>query len=82
MINVGSSREYSILEVAQLIQKITAFDGKIVFDKSKPDGTPRKIMDNSKLTKMGFRPKIELAEGLQKMYQWFLENYTLFQNIK
>lgn len=74
MVNVGSSDEYTILEIAQLMKKIVGFTGEIVLDTSKPDGTPRKVMDNSKIQKLGWQPQILLQEGLQKMYQWFLEN--------
>ena len=74
MINVGSSSEYAILEIAKLIKNVIGFKGDIILDTSKPDGTPRKIMDNSKIEKLGWCAKINLQEGLEKMYQWFLDN--------
>lgn len=74
IINVGSSNEYTILEIAELMKRVVGFSGGITLDTSKPDGTPRKIMDNSKIKKLGWSAKINLQEGLEKMYQWFLEN--------
>ncbi len=74
MINAGSDQEVSIRELTELIAETVGFQGKISWDASKPDGTPRKIMDNSRLRALGWKPKTTLREGLAQMYAWFLEN--------
>ncbi len=74
-VNVGSGVEISILELTQLVAKIIGFKWKIVHDLSKPDGTPRKLMDGSKIKKLGWRPSINLADGIKMVYsniEWFL----------
>jgi GDP-L-fucose synthase len=68
-INIGLGSEISISDLAKLIAQIVNFKGTITFDTSKPDGTPRKLMDTSKLSNMGWRPKISLKEGLKKVYE-------------
>lgn len=73
MINAGSAEEYSILELAECIGKVVGYKGKFIFDKSKPDGTPRKIMDNSKISKLGWAPMTNLANGLEQMYSEYLK---------
>lgn len=73
-INVGMGEDISILELAQLVAKITGFKGDIVTDTSKPDGTMRKLMDVSRLETMGWRPSISLEEGIAATYRWFLDN--------
>ena len=78
-INVGSGYDISILEVAHLIAKVTGFKGEIVTDPSKPDGTSRKLMDVSRLANMGWRAKIDLEEGLEATYQWYLDNQDSFR---
>ncbi|MGJ3522804.1 GDP-L-fucose synthase [Nitratidesulfovibrio sp. D1] len=70
-VNVGCNEDLSILELARTIARITGFGGQICTDPSKPDGTPRKLMDNGKLTAMGWRPRISLEEGLAATYEWF-----------
>ena len=57
-----------------MIKKIVGYNGKILWDSSKPDGTPRKLMDSSKINKLGFSPKISLEQGIIKTYKWYLEN--------
>lgn len=71
-INVGSGIEYSILEIAETIKKIVNYNGEIIFDSNKPDGTMRKLLDVSRLAKLGWHAQTELAEGLQKTYNYFL----------
>jgi len=71
LINVGSGTEISIRELARLMASITGFSGKITYDRSKPDGTPRKLMDSSKLLALGWQPRLTLAEGLAQTYAWF-----------
>jgi GDP-L-fucose synthase len=71
-INVGSSSDISIGNLAELIKKIVNYDGKIVFDHSKPDGTPRKLMDSALIGELGWNPKVDLEDGLQRAYEDFL----------
>lgn len=71
-INIGSGEEVSILELAQIIKKVVGYKGKIIHDLTKPDGTPRKLMDSSRLFDMGWKPAIGLMEGIEKVY-WELE---------
>lgn len=73
-INVGSGTDISILELARKVAAITGYEGRILTDLSKPDGTPRKLMDVSRLTQMGWSARIGLDQGLAQTYQWFLEN--------
>ena len=70
-VNVGSGVEHSILETARLIAKVVGFKGNIVTDPSKPDGTPRKLMDSARLLGMGWQPRIGLEEGLRDAYSDF-----------
>jgi GDP-L-fucose synthase len=80
MINVGSGEEVSIRDLALLIKSIVEFEGRVEFDRSRPDGTPRKIMDNTKLTALGWRPTVSIEAGLKKMYGWVLESDALRLN--
>lgn len=73
-VNVGSEEEISILELARLVAEVVGFDGEIVTDPSKPDGTPRKLMDGSRLREMGWRPRIALRDGIAETYRWYLAN--------
>jgi len=73
-INIGSGSEVSIDTLATLISKIIGFNGSIVFDKSKPNGTPRKLLDSSKMLGLGWLPMIDLEVGIRKTYEWFLSN--------
>lgn len=75
-INVGSGSEISIRELSELVGRITGFAGKIVWDHSKPDGTPRKLMDSSRLFALGWRPTVELAEGIRLAYADFLRRFA------
>ena len=70
-INVGSGKEISIYELAQKIAKTVKFKGEIIFDKDKPDGTPRKILDSTLINSIGWKPKITLDNGLKKAYEFF-----------
>ena len=72
--NVGSGEELSIAKLAKVIAKITEFDGKIVWDKTMPNGTPRKLLDSSKFLKLGWQPEITLKEGIRKTYEWYVKN--------
>jgi nucleoside-diphosphate-sugar epimerase len=71
-INIGSGTELTIRELAEAIAEITGFNGDIVFDASKPDGTPRKLMDVSRLDQMGWRATTPLRDGISETYDWFL----------
>jgi len=80
-VNVGSHQEYSIRALAELICKVVGFDGDLVFDKSKPDGTPRKLMDSSILKNLGWTPKIPFESGLRQTYAWFCANQPSLRGI-
>lgn len=71
-LNVGSGEDLPIRELAELIARIAGYEGRFVYDESKPDGTPRKLLDSSRIRALGWKPQIELAEGLRQTYQWFL----------
>ena len=73
-LNVGSGKEVSIHELAYMIKKITNFEGQIKFDVTKPDGAPRKLMDSSRLSSVGWNASIKLEEGLTDSYKWYLEH--------
>lgn len=73
-VNVGYGEDVTIAELASRVCEVVGFDGEIVFDKSKPDGTPRKLMDSSLLNSLGWRPLTDLRSGLEKTYQYFLAN--------
>ncbi|XSG82635.1 MAG: GDP-L-fucose synthase [Methyloligella sp. ZOD6] len=73
-VNVGSGTDVTILELTKLVADIVGFEGEIVTDPSKPDGTPRKLMDVSKLFESGWKPQYSLPEGLTQTYAWFREN--------
>lgn len=73
-INVGCGEDIAILELAQLVARITGFEGRIVTDPSKPDGTMRKLMDVRRLKEMGWAPTIGLERGVEETYRWFLEH--------
>jgi len=71
LINVGVGEDISILELAELVAQIVGFSGEIVFDRTKPDGTPQKLLDVSRISARGWRPKIGLREGLELTYRWY-----------
>lgn len=73
-VNIGSGEDLSILEMTRMVARIAGFTGEIVHDLSKPDGTPRKLMDVTKLARLGWRAKIPLEEGLASTYAWYAEN--------
>ena len=73
-VNIGTGKELTIRELAELVKKTVGYEGEIVWNSSMPDGTPRKLCDVSKLHAMGFRHKIELEEGVKLAYDWFREN--------
>ena len=73
IVNVGCGEDLSIGELAELMREVTGFAGEIVFDSSKPDGTPRKLLDVSRLSALGWRYSIPLKEGLAQTYRWYRE---------
>jgi len=80
--NVGTGIDLTIKELAELIQKIVGHTGEIIWDSEKPDGTPRKLMDVSKMHELGWKHKIDLENGIRRTYQWFLENINNFKEVK
>ncbi|MEQ8361371.1 MAG: GDP-L-fucose synthase [Cyclobacteriaceae bacterium] len=80
LINVGTGEEISILDLAILVKEIVGFNGRIQFDSSKPDGTPRKLMNNTKLHKLGYKHKVSIREGIKLTYQDFLSNGATTKN--
>jgi GDP-L-fucose synthase len=78
-INVGSGKDCTIAELAQLVAEVTGFDGRIEFDRSKPDGTPRKLLDVSRLQSLGWSAAISLPDGLKDAYTWFFDHQTDFR---
>jgi GDP-L-fucose synthase len=72
-INVGVGEDITIQELAEMVKEIVGFRGRIVYDPSKPDGTPRKLLDVSRLFALGWRPRVSLREGLERTYRWYLE---------
>ncbi|WP_111508151.1 GDP-L-fucose synthase family protein [Mycobacterium kyogaense] len=75
IINVGSGQEISIRDLALLMRMVVGYDGEVEFDATRPDGTPRKLMDNSKLRALGWQPTLSIESGLKKMYAWFVESH-------
>ena len=78
-INVGTGVDCSIAELAETLKRVVGFEGQLLFDNSKPDGAPRKLMDVSRLKNMGWSASIQLEQGLRSTYQWFLENQSRFR---
>ena len=74
-VNVGTGTDVSIKELAQLICKVVGYKGKLVFDTSKPDGTPKKLLDVSKINSLGWKAAVSLEEGIRKTYEWYLQEY-------
>lgn len=74
IINVGCGKELQIKDLTHLIQQVVGYEGELVFDSSKPDGTPRKILDVSKLQAMGWTPKTSLRDGIKQAYEWYQQN--------
>jgi len=73
MINIGVGEDLTVRELANLIAEVVGFKGDIIFDPSKPDGAPRKLLDSSRLSELGWRPKVSLREGIVRTYHWFCE---------
>jgi len=80
--NIGTGVDLTIKELAETIQKITGHQGEIIWDATKPDGTPRKLMDISKMHDLGWKHKVDLEAGIQMTYDWFLEHANDFKQVK
>ena len=76
IINVGCGEDISIRELAELICEVVGFRGELRWDRSKPDGTPRKLLDISRIKNLGWKPTIALRDGIARFYEWFLDNYV------
>ncbi len=73
-VNIGSGQEISIRELAETVKHVTGYNGELVFDTTKPDGTPRRVLDNTKIHKTGWRPQVDMEEGLRREYEYYLKN--------
>ena len=80
--NIGTGEDLTIKELAILIQRIVGHQGAIIWDSTKPDGTPKKLLDVSKMTHAGWKAKIKLEDGVKTTYQWFLQNENSFKEVK
>ena len=75
-INCGAGFDVSIRQLAEMVGRAAGFEGKLIFDPSKPDGTPKKLLDSSRLAALGWRPKTSLEEGIREVYGWFADTQT------
>ena len=75
IINIGSGEDVTIRELAELICDVVGFEGELAWDKTKPDGTPRKLLDVNKIRALGWQPTIPLRKGIAQTYEWFLANW-------
>ncbi len=74
IVNIGTGEDVSIKELAEMVQRVTGYEGKVLWDTTKPDGTPRKLLDVSRLHGLGWKHRIDLPEGLKMTYEWYLAN--------
>ena len=70
-INVGTGKEITIRQLSELVVKTVGFEGEVIFDDTKPDGTPRKLIDVEKLHRLGWTHKVEIEEGVKKLFEWY-----------
>ena len=80
--NVGTGKDITIKELAETIQRIVGYQGEVYWDTAKPDGTPRKLLDVSKMHDLGWKHQVNLEEGIKKTYDWFLQNVENLKEIK
>ncbi len=73
-VNIGAGKDITIRDLAGMIMQIVGFDGALEFDHSKPDGTPRKLLDTKRIRKLGWEPETTLEDGIRKTYEWYLKN--------
>jgi len=74
VINVGCGNDVTIRELAEIVSEVVGFKGELIFDPTKPDGTPRKLLDTSRLEKLGWTPRVSLRDGIEQTYQWYLRS--------
>lgn len=82
MINIGTGHDMTIAEIAETVRKVVGFAGEIIWDPSKPDGMPRKLLDSDKLGEMGWKSAVGLSEGVRKTYEWFIGNVLGNEDIR
>jgi GDP-L-fucose synthase len=80
ILNVGTGKDISIAELASLVARAIDYSGEIDFDVSRPDGTPRKLLDVTRLTRLGWRPQISLADGIRNTYEWYVQHHDCARN--
>jgi GDP-L-fucose synthase len=80
ILNVGTGKDISIAELASLVARAIDYSGEIAFDASRPDGTPRKLLDVTRLTRLGWRPQISLADGIRNTYEWYVQHHDCARN--
>jgi GDP-L-fucose synthase len=76
IVNIGWGEDISITDLAKLVKEVVGYRGEIDYDRDKPDGMPRKLLDVSRLTSLGWKPRLSLREGIEKTYAWYKENYA------
>ena len=76
LLNVGCGEDLTIRELAGLVQRVVGYQGPVHWDESRPDGTPRKLMDVGRIRSLGWAPEVELEDGIRRTYDWYLENRT------
>ena len=81
-VNLGTGEDLEIAELAAIVKKVVGFEGKIVYDSTKPDGTPRKLLDVSILKNSGYQPKVSLEEGITRVYEWYKQTFASGDNLK
>lgn len=81
IINIGVGEDVSIKELAETVQRVVGFEGELKFDTTKPDGTPRKLVDTTKINQLGWKAKVELEDGIRKAYDWFLNNTDKLEKV-
>jgi GDP-L-fucose synthase len=74
-VNIGWGEDVTIRELAELIVSVTGYTGELIFDTTKPDGTPRKLLDVGRLNQLGWQPRISLRQGIEQTYAWFTEHF-------
>ena len=78
-LNVGTGKDVTIRELAEAVADVVGYTGDMKWDTSKPDGTPRKLLDVTRVKALGWKPQIELKDGIRKTYEWFRKEYTLME---
>ncbi len=81
IINIGVGEDVSIKELAETVQRVVGFEGELKFDTTKPDGTPRKLVDTTKINQLGWKANVELEDGIRKAYDWFLNNTDKLEKV-